>query len=178
MAHVGANGQSGPGARLGLAAPRQIILAELSADPTISAQELRDRLEAEYDIDISRVTVSETIREMREAGVFREAIIPHETYFLFSLFEFHLFPPNFEDNWRETLEALRGDEHTLMFFQADGRYHWRTIMVFRDREQESKWIHEFYKTHGDLVANVQTTVVTNMLKFNTDPEVFRSVIDD
>lgn len=156
----------------------RLILAELSNDPTISAQELRDILEAEYDVETSRVTVSESIREMREAGVFREAIIPNEDFLLFSLFEFQLFPPNFEDNWRDALEAIRDDEHTLMFFLADGVYHWRSVMMFRDRQQESKWIHEFYKAHGELIANIQTTVVTNMLKFNTDPEVFSSVIDD
>lgn len=156
----------------------RIILAELSNDPTLSAQELREILDEAYGIDTSRVTVSESIREMREAGVFREAIIPNENYLLFSLFEFALFPPNFEEHWRPALEDIREDEHTLMFFLADGIYHWRSVMMFTDREQESKWIHEFYKEHGALVSNIQTTVVTNMLKFNTDPEVFHTLIED
>jgi len=41
-----------------------------------------------------------------------------------------------------------------MYFLSDGDYQWKTIMMFEDREQESKWIHEFYKEYGVLVNNL------------------------
>ncbi|SNR55834.1 winged helix-turn-helix domain-containing protein [Halorubrum vacuolatum] len=149
-----------------------IILQELSRDPQISSRELRDILAAQYDIDVSHVTVSESIRRMREKEVFREAIAPNEEYLFFSLFEFRFNPEGFEEHWRDGLEYIRDDKHTFMYFLSDGEYQWKTIMMFRDREQESKWIHEFYKEHGELVNNLRNSVVTNVLKFGTDPELF------
>jgi DNA-binding Lrp family transcriptional regulator len=154
------------------------ILSELSNDPTLSAQEIRDRLESKYDIETSRVTISESIRKMREAGVFREAVIPNEEYLFFSLFEYQFFPPNFDEEWRDALEFIQDNEHTLLFFLADGQYQWKSVMVFQDREQESKWIHNFYKNHGDLLLDLRNTVVTNVLKFNADPQVFETLLGD
>jgi len=51
-------------------------------------------------------------------------------------------------------------------------------MMFEDREQESKWIHEFYKEYGVLVNNLRNSVVTNVLKFGTDPELFEVFQED
>jgi len=154
------------------------ILSELSDDPTLSAKELRDILEAKYDIDISRVTVSESIRQMRDEGVFREAVIPNEEYLFFALFEYQFFPPNFSEEWYDALEHIRYNKHTLLFFLADGQYQWKSVMIFRDLEQQSKWIHEFYKEYGDLVLDLKNTVVTNVLKFSADPEVFETILAD
>lgn len=154
------------------------ILSELANDPTLSAQELRDLLEKKYDIDVSRVTVSESIRQMREEDVFRETIIPNEEYLFFSLFEYQFFPPNFASEWRAALEFIRSDKHTLFFFLADGQYQWKSIMIFKDIEQQSRWIHEFYKAYGDLVLDLRNTVVTNVLKFSADPEVFQTLLKD
>lgn len=50
---------------------------------------------------MSHVTVSATIRKTREQGVFRDAIIPNEEYYLFGLFEFNLDAEHFADEWRE-----------------------------------------------------------------------------
>jgi hypothetical protein len=44
-------------------------------------------------------------------------------------------------------------------------------MLFSDREQESRWIHEFYKQHGEVVENVRTEGLYNVIKFRTDPEL-------
>jgi len=63
---------------LGLKARDAIILLELTKDPQRSSRELRDILAEEHDIDVSHVTVSESIRTMRENEVFREAVVPHE----------------------------------------------------------------------------------------------------
>lgn len=154
------------------------ILSELATDPTLSAQELCDLLESKHGINVSRVTVSESIRQMREEGVFRETIIPNEEYLFFSLFEYQFFPPNFAAEWRAALEFIRSNKHTLCFFLAGGQYQWKSIMVFRDIEQQSRWIHEFYKAYGDLILDLRNTVVTNVLKFSADPEVFQTLLSD
>jgi enoyl-CoA hydratase/carnithine racemase len=55
--------------------PRDVyVLRELSRDPQLSSRDLARILEEKYDIDVSHVTVSESIRGMREHGVFREAV--------------------------------------------------------------------------------------------------------
>lgn len=148
------------------------ILTELSRDPQLSARELADILDEKYDIDISHVTVSKTIRRMREDGVFREAILPNEKFYNFALFEFKFDAREFEEKWHDAMEYIKEDMHTMMFFISNGEYQWKTIMMFRSREAESKWIHEFYKAHGDVVSNVRNSVVHNLLKFQTDAEIF------
>ncbi|MFB6130374.1 MAG: Lrp/AsnC family transcriptional regulator [Salinigranum sp.] len=154
------------------------ILSELSRDPNISARKLADVLEEKYDIDISHVTVSNSIRRMREEGVFREAILPNEQYYNFALFEFKFNPEHFAENWESAMEDIRDDPHTLMYFISNGEYQWKTVMMFRTREAESKWIHEFYKEHGAVVDIVRNSVLHNLLKFRSDPEIFELLNDD
>lgn len=151
------------------------ILRELSEDPQLSSRELAGILEQEYNIDVSHVTVSESIRGMREEGVFREAIIPNGEYFIFGMFEFKLNPEHFEETWRDALEAIRGSPNTLFMFLSDGEYQWKSIMMFTDRREESKWIHDFYKEHGDSVQNIRNSVVHNVLKFRTDAEILENL---
>ena len=155
-----------------------IILQELARDPQLTSRSLRDLLEEEHGIDVSHVTVSESIRRMRREGVFREAVVPNEEYLFFSLFEFQFNPEGFGENWKAALEHIRSSRHTFMYFLSDGEYQWKTIMMFKDREQESKWIHDFYKEHGDLINNLRNSVVTNVLKFGTDPELFEVFQED
>ncbi|MFC7077560.1 winged helix-turn-helix domain-containing protein [Haloarcula halophila] len=148
------------------------ILRELAADPQRSSRELADILDEQYGIDVSHVTVSESIREMRDAGVFREAIVPNESLFNFALFEFKFNPEHFADAWHDAMVYIRDDRHTLFYFLSDGAYQWKSVMMFPSRQAESKWIHEFYKRHGNVVQNVRNSVVHNVLKFRTDPELF------
>jgi DNA-binding Lrp family transcriptional regulator len=154
-----------------------VVLRELAKDPQRSARELTDILAEEHDIDVSHVTVSESIRTMREDGVFREAILPNEAYFRFAFFEFKLDPGGFEEGWRDAMAYVRDDEHTLFYFLADGEYQWK-LMMFPDGETHSRWIHEFYKAHGDVVRNLRNSVVHNVLKFATDPAVFEELLAD
>jgi len=148
------------------------ILRELAKNSSISSRDLAEILEDEYGIDVSYVTVNESIRNMREAGVFREAIVPNEEYFIFELFEFKFNPEYFADTWRETMEYIRDDEHTLMYFLSDGEYQWKSIMLFPTREHGERWLHEFYKNHGKTVLNVRTSVMTNVLEFGASPDLF------
>ena len=148
------------------------ILRELAKDPQISSRALRDVLADEYDIDVSHVTVSESIRKMREQDVFRDVIVPNERYFRFALFEYKFNPEHFEAGWRDAMEHIRDDEHTLFYFLSDGEYQWKSIMLFLDSEQLSRWIHEFYKAHGPVVENVRISTMINVLKFGTDSSLF------
>jgi DNA-binding Lrp family transcriptional regulator len=154
-----------------------LILRELSRDPQLSSRELADILATEYDIDVSHVTVSESIRNMREEGVFREAVIPNEGYFVFAMFEFKFDPEHFAEEWREAMEYIRDSPNTLMYFLSDGEYQWKSVMMFPSDEAESKWIHEFYKKHGRLVQNIRNSVIHNVLKFQTDPEILEMLHD-
>ena len=154
------------------------ILTELADDPQLSSRELTDVLAEEYDIDVSHVTVSQSIRRMRDEGVFREAIVPNEEYYYFALFEFKFNPEHFAEGWRSAMEYVRDDQNTLFFFLSDGEYQWKTIMMFRNREDVSQWIHEFYKEHGAVVDNLRNSVVHNVLKFRTDPRIFSELHED
>jgi DNA-binding Lrp family transcriptional regulator len=148
------------------------ILRELARDPQVSTRKLAGILEERHGIDVSHVTVSETIRQMRDSGVFREAILPNEAFFNFALFEFKFNPEHFDEKWEAAMHEILDDRHTLMYFISNGEYQWKTIMMFRTREAESMWIHEFYKEHGEVVDNVRNSVVHNLLKFRTDPDIF------
>ena len=155
-----------------------LILRELATDPQRSAREITEVLEEEHGVDISHVTVSKSIRNMREEGVFREAIIPNEEYFIFEQFEFKFNPEGFAEGWRDAMEYIRDDEHTLFFFLSDGEYQWTSVMMFPTREAGSRWIHEFYKEHGKVVSNLRNSVMTNVLKFETDPQLFDSLAEE
>lgn len=152
-----------------------VILRELARDPQISSRELTDVLDEEYDIDVSHVTVSESIRKMRDAGVFREAIIPNEAYFIFGLFEFKFNPEHFADEWYDAMTYIRDSKNTLLYFLSDGEYQWKSVMMFPSRQAESRWIHEFYKEHGKVVLNLRNSVMTNVLKFASEPELFDTI---
>lgn len=149
-----------------------VILRELARDPQLSARELTRILADEYDISVSHVTVSQSIKKMRDAGVFREAIIPNESYFSYALFEFRFNTENFAREWRDAMNYIREDEHTLLFFNSNGEYQWKTVMMFKDLEAQSRWIHECYKQHGSVIDNIRSSVMTNVLKFATAPEIF------
>jgi len=155
-----------------------LILRELSDDPQLSSRELAELLEEKHDISVSHVTVSESIRKMRQHGVFREAIVPNEEYFNFALFEFKFNPEHFEDGWREAMATIRDDRHSLFYFLSDGEYQWKSVMMFQSRKAESRWIHEFYKDHGNVVQNIRNSVIHNVLKFRTDPEMFTELERD
>lgn len=152
-----------------------LVLRELSRDPQLSSRDLARILDEKYDIDVSHVTVSESIRGMREHGVFREAIIPNEEYFIFGLFEFKFNPEHFAEGWRDAMEYIRDSPNTLFYFLSDGEYQWKSVMMFSNREAESRWIHDCYKEHGDVIANLRNSVIHNVLKFRTDPEILESL---
>jgi DNA-binding Lrp family transcriptional regulator len=152
-----------------------VILRELARDPQVSSRELTDILAETYGIDVSHVTVSESIRRMREEGVFREAIIPNEEFFIFGLFEFKFNPEHFAEEWRPAMEYIRDSPNTLFYFLSDGEYQWKTVMMFPTREAQSQWIHEFYKEHGSVVSNLRNSAVMNVLKFGTDPELLENL---
>jgi DNA-binding Lrp family transcriptional regulator len=154
-----------------------LVLRELSRDPQLSSRDLARILDEKYGIQVSHVTVSESIRGMRQEGVFREAVIPNEEYFLFALFEFKFDTSNFAEGWRPAMEYIRDSPNTLFYFLSDGEYQWKSVMMFPDRTRESRWIHDCYKEHGDVIANIRNSVVHNVLKFRTDPRLLDSLAE-
>lgn len=148
------------------------ILKELCEEPQLSSRRLADRLAENHGIEVSHVTVSESVREMRERGVFRDAILVNEAYFNFALFEFAFDPGEFAEHWRDAMAYIRDDEHTLFYSLSGGSYQWKSIMMFPTRETESRWLHEFYKQHEKVVDTVRTTALHNVIKFRTDPALF------
>ena len=152
-----------------------LILRELSRDTQLSSRDLARILDEKHGIEVSHVTVSESIREMGEQGVFREAVIPNEEYFVFGLFEFKFNTENFDEGWREAMEYIRDSPNTLFYFLSDGEYQWKSVMMFPTRPDESYWIHECYKRHGDVIANIRNSVIHNVLKFRTDPEILATL---
>ncbi|MFC7226597.1 winged helix-turn-helix domain-containing protein [Salinirubellus salinus] len=154
-----------------------LVLRELSRDPQLSSRDLARILDEKYDIQVSHVTVSESIRGMRQQGVFREAVIPNEEYFLFALFEFKFDTSNFAEGWRPAMEYIRDSPNTLFYFLSDGEYQWKSVMMFPDRTRESQWIHDCYKEQGHVIANIRNSVVHNVLKFRTDPRLLDSLAE-
>jgi DNA-binding Lrp family transcriptional regulator len=155
-----------------------VILKELVRNPQLSARELTTLLEEEHGINVSHVTVSKSIRNMRDAGVFREAVVPNEGYFKFALFEFQFNPENFADEWRDAMEFIRDHRNTIFYCLSDGDYQWKSLMMFPSHEAEAKWLHEFYKKHGSVVNNVRNSTMINILKFGTHPDLFESLRPD
>jgi len=148
------------------------MLKELAKEPQLSSRRLAERLAENHDIDVSHVTVSESVREMRERGVFRDAILVNEAYFNFSLLEFTFDPTHFAEHWHDAMTYIRDDERTLFYCLSNGTYQWKSIMLFTTREGESRWIHEFYKRHGEVVDGIRSSSLHNVIKFRTDPELF------
>ena len=73
------------------------------------------------------------------------------------------------------MEYIRDSPNTLFYFLSDGAYQWKSVMMFASRQAESKWIHEFYKRHGPVVDNIRNSLMTNVLKFRTDPEILENL---
>lgn len=153
------------------------ILKELTRNPQISSRELATTLEEEYGISVAHTTVNESMRKMREADVFREVIIPHMSYVRVSLFEFKFNFENFADRWRDAFDAIRNDPSTLFYFLAGGEYPWMTIMMFRNLEMESRWVHEFIKEYGDLISDLRNRTIYKVASFQTNPELFELLRD-
>jgi hypothetical protein len=47
--------------------------------------------------------------------------------------------------------------------------------MFPDAESHSRWIHEFYKDHGDVIHDLRNRVVHDILTFGTGPAIFTTL---
>ena len=153
-----------------------VILKERVANPTASTRELSDLLETEYGISLSHNRINEILRDLSERGVFRETILPDEELFHHYLFRIAFHYPNFENHWEECYWSLIDDPHILMFFNADSHYHWQVVAQFRTNEQMERWIHQFFKDHGQLISQFHNTMLHNVHKFRTDAKIFDDVL--
>ena len=157
--------------------PRDIVILKVRvANPTASTRELSEILEAEYDISLSHNRINEILRELAAEDVFSETILPDQSIFRHYLFRIAFFYPNFADCWEDCYWDLLEDPHVLMFFNADSHYPWQVIAQFRRDEQMERWIHEFFKEHGDLIAQFHNTRLHNVHKFQTDAAIFDDIL--
>jgi len=157
--------------------PRDLAILKVRvANPTASTRELSAILEAEYDISLSHNRINEILRELAEGAVFRETIIPNESLFNHYLFRIAFHFPSFAEHWEECYWSLVDDPHVMMFFTADSDYHWHVLAQFRRDEQMQRWVHEFFKAHGQLLAGFHNTSLFGVHKFHTDAEIFDDVM--
>lgn len=159
--------------------PRDVVILKIRLKyPAASVREIRDRLEVEYDISLSHNRVNEILREMREDGVFRQPAVPDESILEFHLFRIAFHYPNFEQQWEECYWDLMENPHVMMFFNADSYHHWQLITVFRDSEQTEQWIHEFFKKHGELIAQFDNSALPTIHKNRLDADILDEVLTE
>lgn len=157
--------------------PRDIAILKARVDyPTVSTRELSRILDSEYGISLSHNRVNEILRAMSEEEVFREIVLPNRELFNHYLFRIAFDFPNFEEHWRDCYEALVEDPHVLMFFTADSNYHWHLVIQFRTNERMERWVHEFFKTHGDLISEFHNTTLHSVHKFRTQAAIFDDIL--
>ncbi|GAD53096.1 hypothetical protein MBEHAL_1856 [Halarchaeum acidiphilum MH1-52-1] len=157
--------------------PRDVVILKVRVEyPTVSTRELSDVLETEYGIDLSHNRINEILRGLSESGAFRETILPDQEMFRHYLFRIAFHYPNFADAWESCYWDLREDPHVLMFFNADSRYHWHLITQFRSDDQMGRWVHDFFKEHGDLIEQFHNTMLHNVHKFQTDAAMFDDIL--
>ncbi len=159
-----------------LSARDLVILRTRLEYPTASVREIRDRLEAEYDISLSHNRVNEILREMRDEDVFRQPAIPNDALFERYLFRIAFHYPNFEQRWEECYWDLMEDPHVVTFFNADSYHHWQFLSMFPSSESAEQWIHEFFKKHGDLIAQFDNTQLPTVHKNGVDAKILDELI--
>jgi len=159
--------------------PRDVALLQVRiANPTASSRELSDILKEEYDISLSHNHVNTLLREMEEDDMFRRTVVPRRTLFQHYIFRIGFHYPNFKDQWEDCHRTLVEDPHVLMFFNSDGKYHWRLITQFRTTGQMDEWVTEFVEEHGEIISEFETTSVHNLHKFKTDAEIFDEMLSE
>lgn len=157
--------------------PRDIVLLKVRIDnPTAPVREIRDILEEKYDIELSHNRVNELLREMSDKDVFREAILPNEEIFNYYLFRVAFHYPNFEQQWEECYWELLEDSHVVMFFNADGYYNWQLLTQFNNDHEAERWVHHFFKKHGDLIAQFDNTKLPTVHKFRSEAAIFDEML--
>lgn len=159
--------------------PRDIVILKVRvANPTASTRELSNILDEEYDITLSHNRINEILRRMAEDDVFRETILPNQELFQHYLFQIAFHYPNFAEHWEDCYWELVEDPHILMFFNADSHYLWHIIAQFRTNDQMGRWVHQFFKRHGELIGNFSNTMLHNIHKFQTDAEIFDDILQE
>ncbi|MCO8267649.1 helix-turn-helix domain-containing protein [Haloferax sp. AB510] len=159
--------------------PRDIVILKLRVEhPTASVRALRDILEEEYDISLSHNRVNDILRELSEQNIFQKAVLLNEDFFEHYLFQIAFHYPNFEDRWEECYDDLMNDPHVLMFFNADDYHQWQFIARFRKSENKEEWKRNFFKKHGDLIAQFDSSSLPEVHKFRSDMGVLEHLLTE
>ncbi|MGA9402348.1 helix-turn-helix domain-containing protein [Haladaptatus sp.] len=154
------------------------ILKARIEHPTASVRELKERLEDQYGISLSHNRVNDILRDLSDKDVFRQVSLLNESFFEYHLFQIAFHYPNFEDRWEECYDDLMNDPHVLMFFNADDYHHWQFIARFRKHEKSETWKHEFFKKHGDLIAQFDSSSLPEIHKFRDDTQVLERILQE
>jgi len=157
--------------------PRDVaILKTRLKYPTASVREIRDILEEEYDISLSHNRVNDILREIKSEGLFQELVTPNKNLFDYHLFRIAFHYPSFEKRWEECYTDIINDPHVVMFFNADDYHQWQFITQFLSNEESEHWKHQFFKKHGELIAQFDKTALPSIHKFHTDAAILDDIL--
>ena len=149
-----------------------LILKERIDNPVASSRELSEILESEHGISLSHNRINEIMNELKENGYFEKTFIPSEKLFSQYLFQIQFNYSKFDKYWEECYYALVSDPHIMMFFTTDGAYNWQLIAQFSRDEVAYKWVHDFFKTYGELLGEFMIYDIDKIHCFKTDGEIF------
>lgn len=152
--------------------PRDIVLLKVRIEhPAAPVREIRDVLEERYGISLSHNRVNELLRELETEEVFRTEAVPNRELFQYHLFRIAFHYPNFEEKWEDCYWELMEDPHVVLFANADDYYYWTLVTQFNDDSEAERWIHHFFKKHGELIAQFDNTKLPTVHKFFTDGDI-------
>lgn len=79
--------------------------------------------------------------------------------------------------WEECFNFLVTDPHVMMFFTTDGSHNWQMISQFSDDEHAYKWVHNFFKSFGELISDFQIFDIDKIHSFKTDGDIFEDLLN-
>ncbi|MFC6733876.1 MULTISPECIES: helix-turn-helix domain-containing protein [unclassified Haladaptatus] len=159
--------------------PRDVVILKVRLEhPTASVRALKDILDEEYGISLSHNRVNDILRELGEKDVFREAALLNEQFFEYHLFQIAFHYPSFEERWEDCYNDLMEDSHVMMFFNADDYHQWQFIARFRKSENKEEWKRNFFKKHGDLIAQFDSSSLPEVHKFRSDMDVLEHLLSE
>lgn len=155
--------------------PRDVVILKARlAYPDASVREIRDRLEGEYDISLSHNRVNEILREMRDEELFKQPVLPDESFLEYYRCELSFEYANFEDNWEACYDTLLADPHVVTFFEAVGTHHWELTTAFLSDGQAQSWFHDLFAEYGDLIDEFERVKLPTVHKNRVDA----GILDD
>ena len=150
---------------------RLALLKEKVRDPNVTLRGLSRILKEKYGITLSHTRIAEILKEMKDAGVMREVVMPNENYFIFAFMEMSFNNQNFK-GWRMAYNYLLSSPNVIMLLATDGDYRWKVLAAFRSFQEVTLWLHDFVEGHGSFIEDINLMIVYKILKFSFSPKLF------